>query len=1165
MTTLFRCSIVLICSLNFNSLFSQTIITVGPSGTYAKLSLLAAALNSGGVTTPTIVELQNNYDGTVGETFPVIFNAIPGASATNTIIIRPALNVTARVTSGAFNGALINFNGARWLTFDGRAGGVGVSQWSVINTSQTSTSNVVSFTNGAQNDNLRYMDIQGAGSSNANGPSGAIHFGGSATVSNSNILVDNCNIHNATGSELSSAITSTGQSSTILNELISISNNNIYDFHANALNTRGIHLAAFSNRWTISGNSFYQTTDRTTTSASNHIAISILSGSAGAGNEHAINGNFIGGKAPSCGGGAYTIQTGQGMGFHGIQFSSPTANAAIIIENNTIRNFNIQSSLQSNSILGFGLNIFLGILLNGNPAANNATINGNTIGSITTTGSITTDYITNGGESRIAAIGIVGTNTGTHTISNNNIGGFTLNSNPGRGHSFTGIWALGSSNLTITGNTVGGSVANSINLTGNAAGISQPAHGIWARCTSFTSVFNNEVKNITNENSSTVIGTTTGIFVNNDGGNYVVAGNTISNLSSKNIANGSNVSSTVVGIGFGAGTPANANNTISGNTIHSLSNLATGAPTAGNNWVLGINYQGGATGGTQIIENNFIHSLSSNLLPDNGASGILGINIFTGLNLIVRNNMIRLGINADGTSIVQPHRMVGIRQTAATASSIIFNSIYIGGSGITSGFASNSACIQRNVNSAAHVLRNNILVNERSNDTGNGFHLGFDFSLGTAGLTSTNVNNNLIRANLNGGHTGRQGANNFITLALWQSNTNFDSNSNDFNPVFVNATGNAALVNLHINSTTPSGAEGTGSISGLSNAPTTDFDEEVRAGLTPVDIGADAGNFDSTNEPTLPCNSFFNFQVVNCTTVNFTPASQGNNYVWNFGDASSPSNSETPVHVFANSGAFNVCLQVAGTNCTTTETCLPVNIENAGVITISSSNGTVLCPNLNTTLLASTGFISYLWNNGSTLPSIVVATAGTFSVTGTTQNGCTANSNSISITSIPPITSNITTTQTENFLVSFNSNALNATSYFWNFGDGNTSSQTSPTHAYLLEGTYNVTLTLGNECDTVTINQSVDVIKLSINDFYLNAISVYPNPASDLIFIDLKGFNTHDGITYKVFDILGNQLYLSQTINDQLVQINTSNWASGVYLLNINTSKQQLTRKIFIN
>ncbi len=64
--------------------------------------------------------------------------------------------------------------------------------------------------------------------------------------------------------------------------------------------------------------------------------------------------------------------------------------------------------------------------------------------------------------------------------------------------------------------------------------------------------------------------------------------------------------------------------------------------------------------------------------------------------------------------------------------------------------------------------------------------------------------------------------------------------------------------------------------------------------------------------------------------------------------------------------------------------------------------------------------------------------------------------------------------------VSFINNSWNATTYNWNFGDGNFSTATNPTHTYALPGNYNVTLIatgVGNcvGADTLLINAAVVV------------------------------------------------------------------------------------------
>ena len=66
-------------------------------------------------------------------------------------------------------------------------------------------------------------------------------------------------------------------------------------------------------------------------------------------------------------------------------------------------------------------------------------------------------------------------------------------------------------------------------------------------------------------------------------------------------------------------------------------------------------------------------------------------------------------------------------------------------------------------------------------------------------------------------------------------------------------------------------------------------------------------------------------------------------------------------------------------------------------------------------------------------------------------------------------------------------NQNNLYTYFWNFGDGQTSTQQNPTHTYLSSGTYNVSLTINGPCTSTTINKTINIPPGSI------IVSVYTN------------------------------------------------------------------------
>ena len=67
------------------------------------------------------------------------------------------------------------------------------------------------------------------------------------------------------------------------------------------------------------------------------------------------------------------------------------------------------------------------------------------------------------------------------------------------------------------------------------------------------------------------------------------------------------------------------------------------------------------------------------------------------------------------------------------------------------------------------------------------------------------------------------------------------------------------------------------------------------------------------------------------------------------------------------------------------------------------------------------------------------------------------------------------TTDINTYDVDFTNTSTNATSYSWNFGDGNTSSETNPSHTYLNDGMYDVVLTATNNCGSVNFTQTVNI------------------------------------------------------------------------------------------
>jgi PKD repeat protein len=77
-------------------------------------------------------------------------------------------------------------------------------------------------------------------------------------------------------------------------------------------------------------------------------------------------------------------------------------------------------------------------------------------------------------------------------------------------------------------------------------------------------------------------------------------------------------------------------------------------------------------------------------------------------------------------------------------------------------------------------------------------------------------------------------------------------------------------------------------------------------------------------------------------------------------------------------------------------------------------------------------------------------------------------------------------------------------SFLWEFGDGATSTEFEPSHLYNLPGTYEVTLSVNNECGIDTYVREVSVRHRDIS-FVTVAPPPVPNPTGGLVTVSFTG------------------------------------------------------------
>ncbi|MBL0911985.1 MAG: PKD domain-containing protein [Bacteroidia bacterium] len=120
------------------------------------------------LTQPYIIEVGSTYTGS-SETYPINFVAKTGASAANTITLRPAAGVASvNIQSSLSGNPILQLDNADHVIIDGRAGGTGSSRnLTISNQSTASNANTVSLINGACFNQVKYCNILNATTTNA--------------------------------------------------------------------------------------------------------------------------------------------------------------------------------------------------------------------------------------------------------------------------------------------------------------------------------------------------------------------------------------------------------------------------------------------------------------------------------------------------------------------------------------------------------------------------------------------------------------------------------------------------------------------------------------------------------------------------------------------------------------------------------------------------------------------------------------------------------------------------------------------------------------------------------------------------------------------------------------------------------------------------------------
>lgn len=234
--------------------------------------------------------------------------------------------------------------------------------------------------------------------------------------------------------------------------------------------------------------------------------------------------------------------------------------------------------------------------------------------------------------------------------------------------------------------------------------------------------------------------------------------------------------------------------------------------------------------------------------------------------------------------------------------------------------------------------------------------------------------------------------------------------------------------------------------------------------------------------------------------VQFTNTStglpNGGSYYWSFGNNTPGSTQTNPTQVYTWAGNFTVKLSMIGSaGDTLSQSTASISVQTpVASFTVSQNSGCAEQTTFQFTNQPVNGD-HFVWNfgDGTTLsdvnnPSRVYTTANPSTnvsllvyVNGF-SNACASQVQQINVQPVPQAlpAANNTTICDPNEAILFSNSSVNAVAHFWDFGDGQTATQASPSHVYGAMGTYNVSYIatgLGGCTDTnslvITITNSI--------------------------------------------------------------------------------------------
>ena len=269
----------------------------------------------------------------------------------------------------------------------------------------------------------------------------------------------------------------------------------------------------------------------------------------------------------------------------------------------------------------------------------------------------------------------------------------------------------------------------------------------------------------------------------------------------------------------------------------------------------------------------------------------------------------------------------------------------------------------------------------------------------------------------------------------------------------------------------------------------------------------------------------------------------GVEFFWNFGDGNTSIQEDSVINVFQNPGSYFVTLTIRDINTCTVED-IASTIINVYDEDFSMSDDIEICGGESTRLSASGG-AGYIWTDGDDAfvsdmanPIVNPDTTSLYKVNIIDSNGCTFE-DSLTVSVVPEVIADFEVNKLFNCesipVVSFENTSVNAETYLWDFGNGNTSEEDGPFHQFEDFGEYEVTLSaLSQGC----LSQKKTAI--TVSDPFIPNVVTLNNDGSNEKFLLSFG----ESMSVKIFNRWGKKLFESDDYQNNWPEKDIK---SGVY------------------